>query len=639
MEGEEKTGASVTETQPQAAEEPQPIPWKFTPLLYFMQAIPVTLVQEVSTIVFKSLGIENSTIIFWVSLIALPWSLQMLLGPFVDLNGSKRSWVLLGQAAIALGLIGTAFALQMPNPFHITVAILGVTAIFSALCNIATDGFYILALNKQKQAQYVGLNSTFYRMGRLFCTGLLVYFAGTMMKIPNVDVQTFGGQIAFKQGDQTIVRNQAVLTVSDNKLKAVEGSVLTDPQIDVPPMTEKIIVMPDGTVMAKPFGQNAKSIGSLKLLAEPGQAVKLEAKAKDGQPLPPAMAWGIVMGLCTVVYVLGRLILPVTLPRPRADIVKPFNASATSTTIVNTLLVIGLFLAVVIGLGNVIKLFGHWMSTLTSRLPIVGDIAGWKLSPEALQAEPMWLLGCLVASAVGTFLVRKQLRGTEMGEAFTSFVRQQGFLAILFFILFYRFSEAMVGRVTPLFYQDPTDKGGLGITVDQLGIVNGVMGVVGIILGGIVGGLVVSKIGLRKAFVPLALAMHVPNALYLWASIARPQLPADPSTAQIVFSPVSGIAFVDQFGYGFGFAAYMVYLMWVAQRGKFKTSHYAIGTGMGAMLIAAAGIFSGVIQKNYGYTNFYITVLFCGIPGMLSLLFIPLDEKEGRDIEVQEIGD
>ena len=127
-------------------------PWLFVPLLYFMQAIPVTIVQELATIFYKDMGIANEPITRWTSLIALPWSLQLLMGPLVDLNFTKRWWTIWGQMLCAVGIIATAFVLKVPHAFELSLVILGATALVSALCNIATDGFYILSMSKEQQA-------------------------------------------------------------------------------------------------------------------------------------------------------------------------------------------------------------------------------------------------------------------------------------------------------------------------------------------------------------------------------------------------------------------------------------------------------------------------------------------------------
>jgi len=163
--------------------------------------------------------------------------------------------------------------------------------------------------------------------------------------------------------------------------------------------------------------------------------------------------------------------------------------------------------------------------------------------------------------------------------------------------------------------KDSPLKGGLGIGDTLLGQINGLAGVLGIIVGGILGGLIVSRYGLRRSFWPIVICMHLPNLLYVWASRAHP--PA---------GYMYGVAFFDQAGYGFGFAGYQIYLMTVAQRGQFRTAHYAIASGLGALCIMIAGITSGIVQANFGYQNFFLFVILATIPGMLTLLFIPLDE-------------
>ncbi|MBL8060453.1 MAG: hypothetical protein JNK63_07030 [Chthonomonas sp.] len=641
-------------------------PWLFTPALYFMQAIPVTLVQEVSTIVFKSLGVENQQIATAVSLIALPWSMQMLLGPFVDFNGSKRGWILWGQAIIVAGIIATVFALQMPQFFEITLATLAVTAIFSALCNIATDGFYILSLSKQRQAAYVGLNSTFYRLGRLFCTGLLVLVAGALMRVPSVDVKVSDGQILLEkvtgakgeEKTEQIARDSATLMIKDERIQSADGLTVknelppTDPReknptwMKVPPGVRQIEVR-ETLVVAKKFGsEEVLTLGKLSVVTPRGGTPGITATTAPGTPMHPKVAWGAVLGLCVLIYALGRVILPITLPRPGNDIVRPLDREQVISTLARTLLIVGAFFCTMAFIDKGFKFLGHLVGSATTSLPIVGETKDWTIAPESFQIELLWLIGYLTLGTTLFLLAKVQLKGTEMAEAFGSYIKQDRFAAILGFVIFYRFGEVMVSRVAPLFYQDPTSKGGLALTVEQVGIVNGTMGVVGIILGGIAGGLVVSRLGLRKAFWPLALAMHVPNLLYVWAAKTLPTIPGGAGPQEIMFSPISWIAFVDQFGYGFGFAAYFVYLMWVAQRGKFHTSHYAIGTGLGAFFITSAGLVSAQLLGHFqranegsGYFPFFLTVIFFSLPGMLMLLLIPLDEKEGRDIIVTEIAD
>ncbi|HWA82475.1 MAG TPA: hypothetical protein VG820_03515, partial [Fimbriimonadaceae bacterium] len=236
-----------------------------------------------------------------------------------------------------------------------------------------------------------------------------------------------------------------------------------------------------------------------------------------------------------------------------------------------------------------------------------------------------------ISGAVTVFAyleAKRTIVRTPMGEAFSSFVRQPGIVPIFFFILFYRFGEAMVSKMSPLFLKDAIANGGLAIANDQLGVVKGYFGVAGIVLGGIVGGVVVGKWGLRRSILPLAVCMHAPNLLYLLLATTKVPLHyvgLGPYFGQVPLTLV-GVDFVDQFGYGFGFAAYMVFIMYVAQRGRFQTAHMAIGTGAGALCIAVAGIVSGIIQANYGYPAFFISVIFLSLPGLITLFFIPIDD-------------
>src|SRR5205814_892492 len=98
-------------------------------------------------------------IVRWTSLISIPWSLQLLFGPLVDLNGTKRNWTLIGQGVIAVGLCLAAFALRLPHPFETGLVVLFAVAVTSALCNTATDGFYLLSMTREQQGKFVGIQS------------------------------------------------------------------------------------------------------------------------------------------------------------------------------------------------------------------------------------------------------------------------------------------------------------------------------------------------------------------------------------------------------------------------------------------------------------------------------------------------
>jgi PAT family beta-lactamase induction signal transducer AmpG len=330
----------------------------------------------------------------------------------------------------------------------------------------------------------------------------------------------------------------------------------------------------------------------------------------------PAFAWGAVLFVGAAVYGAGRIVLGFSLPKPADDIAPPTVSGENWKNLARTLCIVVTAFFVYFALQSIVRIGANGLAHSLGSLPLLGELHGWLLTPDALRADEVQLLQCVPAAALFGWLSLRLTRHTPTGEAFGTFFRQERIGAVLAFILFYRMSEAMVGKIAPLFLKDTPQKGGMGMNLEQIGFYNGTIGVFGIILGGILGGLIVSRLGLRRAFWPLAIAMHTPNLLYLWAAATHPPIPA-----------IGIVAFVDQMGYGIGFAAYMVYLMWVAQRSSYRTSHYAIATGLGVLTIQTSGILSGIIQTNFGYVNFFIAVMLLAVPGVLTLLFIPLEDR------------
>jgi len=142
--------------------------------------------------------------------------------------------------------------------------------------------------------------------------------------------------------------------------------------------------------------------------------------------------------------------------------------------------------------------------------------------------------------------------------------------------------------------------------------------------GGILGGIVISRLGIKRCLWPMVLCLNIPNLFYVWAAFAKPGVGA-----------VTALVAVDQFGYGFGFSAYMVYLMFVSQGSRYETSNYAIATGLMALGAMFAGIASGYLQQALGYTGFFVVVCLATIPGMITLFFIPLDREDIRRAPVE----
>lgn len=204
-------------------------------------------------------------------------------------------------------------------------------------------------------------------------------------------------------------------------------------------------------------------------------------------------------------------------------------------------------------------------------------------------------------------------------QIFISFFHQKEILCILAFLLLYRLGEAQLVRLATPFMLDARDVGGLALTTDQVGLIYGTCGVVGLLLGGILSGVLVSIHGLKRLIWWMAFAINAPDLFYVYLSYYQPP---DLWT-------IGSLVVLEQFGYGFGFTGYMIFMMFCA-KGKYKTAHYAIATGFMALGMMLPGMFSGWIQQMVGYPYFFTWVCLCTVPGFFTLLLIPLDAEWGK---------
>lgn len=188
----------------------------------------------------------------------------------------------------------------------------------------------------------------------------------------------------------------------------------------------------------------------------------------------------------------------------------------------------------------------------------------------------------------------------DFGKTFATFFRKKGVWLAIIFMLLYRLPEAFSVKMLTPFMLDPIEKGGLGLTTTQSGLVYGTVGVIALLFGGILGGIYAAKKGLRKSIWPMAMSLALPCSVYLYMAIVQPES---------IWQVYACVAF-DQFGYGFGFTAYMLYMMYFAD-GEFKTSHYAICTAFMAFSMMIPGMFAGYLQEALGYVNFFWMVMIC----------------------------
>lgn len=190
---------------------------------------------------------------------------------------------------------------------------------------------------------------------------------------------------------------------------------------------------------------------------------------------------------------------------------------------------------------------------------------------------------------------------------------------LLAFLLLYRFGEAQLLKVAPLFVKDARVNGGLGLTTVQFGKFYTTVGVIALMLGGIVGGILVSRRGLRAWLWPMVVIMHLPDAVFIYLSQTQPES----------LVTISACVALEQFGYGFGFTAYMLYMIYIA-RGPHSTAHYAICTGFMALGLMLPGMWSGPLQEMIGYQHFFIWVMLATIPAFIVTALIPLDAEFGK---------
>ena len=200
------------------------------------------------------------------------------------------------------------------------------------------------------------------------------------------------------------------------------------------------------------------------------------------------------------------------------------------------------------------------------------------------------------------------------GTFISFFSKKHAWIGILFMLL-YRLPEAQLVKIINPFLLDPLDKGGLGLTTSQVGVAYGTVGIIGLTIGGIIGGICASKGGLKRWLWPMALSLVLPNLVYVLLSFYQPQ--------NIIL--VSVAVCIEQFGYGFGFTAYVLYLIYYA-RGPQATAHYAICTAFMALGMMLPGMIAGWLQEQMGYTLFFIWIMVCSVATIAACALVKKDD-------------
>ena len=258
-------------------------------------------------------------------------------------------------------------------------------------------------------------------------------------------------------------------------------------------------------------------------------------------------------------------------------------------------------LAMVTGQGLVVVLAGYFEERFSDN----NKAWSYTLIIVGLFMITMTIVNYLTSPKVPEKIAEKNDDNANFFDVFVSFFKKKNIGLAIAFILLFRLGESQILKLVAPFLLDKKLAGGLELSTIQVGTIYGTFGVIALTLGGILGGIVISKDGLRKWILPMALAMNTPNAFFLLLSIFKP-------TSLFL---IGGVVVIEQFGYGFGVAAFFIFLIHVAN-GISKTAHYAIATGFMGLGMMLPGMLSGYMQQYLGYPKFFVWCLLAGIPAL-----------------------
>lgn len=610
-------------------------PWAWIPTLYLAEGLPYVAVMTISVILYKRMGVSNTDIALYTSWLYLPWVIKPFWSPFVDLLKTKRWWIVTMQLLLGAGFAGIAFTIPAPFFFQATLAFFWLMAFSSATHDIAADGFYMLALDTNRQALYVGVRSTFYRVATIMGQGLLIILAGLIESATGteplrIDVKVQPGQ---SRTEFRLPETAAVPSGHSGELH-----FLTAPG----PVTISTAGIPQDSLkrwLQLVEAQN-RANGFLTSGEQPGTAVRNVAEAgwwtvhvseplggwirhRFGERREAAVVSGFSGDIAVAAVSLSGC------PEPGREIVlnTSMNRGDRSVSLVH---------------GDRLT----FDETNWNRPAYIVFQADPKLK-QSSSAEYKGLSGNIPFAWSVTFFVlaglfvlfglwhrfalprpgsdRASARSTprdilrQFSATFVSFFKKPQAAAAIFFMLTFRFSEAQLLKLINPFLLDPKEAGGLGLTTGEVGLVYGTIGIIGLTLGGIIGGVAAARGGLKKWIWPMTFSMLLTCVTFVYLSFSQ--------TSNLL--AINACVFIEQFGYGFGFTAYMLYLMYYAD-GPQKTAHYAICTGFMALGMMIPGMFAGWLQEQLGYNHFFVWVMLCSVVPVVAVSLLKIDPDYGR---------
>ncbi|MFA6293399.1 MAG: hypothetical protein WC637_16560 [Victivallales bacterium] len=608
-------------------------PWFWVPSLYYAEGIPYVVAMTVSVIMYKRLGISNTDIALYTSWLYLPWVIKPLWSPLVEIFGTKRRWIYLMQLVIGAAFACVALTIPAPDFFRYSLVLLWLIAFNSATHDIAADGFYILGLDTHQQAWFVGIRSTFYRLSMLTGQGLLVMLAGFIesntglgsVKInvtSSVQENSAVIQSVFPEPENMIFKLDEggplklcsfsgdnvkipIQTCSKNEVsrivcKAKEWNGLNEKKEDIKNKGASAgwwksnITRPLENVITKNFGKKKSEVKN-----EEGNIgiayIGLNRKPEEGSRI--VVNFGQKKGDKSIKVIEGvrkeftsenwdRPLMSVIKLDPQLKTAASAEFVAVSGNIRLSWSIVFIIIAIAFGLFSTYHFF---------MLPF----------PETDKPGGHGLQGKLIS---------------EFFRPFLSFFQKDGVVAALLFLLFYRLGESQLLKLASPFMLDSREMEGLNITTGQVGLAYGTFGILMLTIGGIIGGMLAARHGLKKWIWWMALSINLPHLLYVYMSMCLPEN----------FTVITACVALEQLGYGFGFAAYMLFMVYFVEDSEYKTAHYAIMTGFMALGMMIPGMWSGWLQSLIGYPNFFIWVFLCIIPCFIAVGLVKIDPDFGK---------
>jgi len=604
-------------------------PWSWVPSLYFAEGIPYVLVMTLSVIFYKRMGISNSDIALYTSWLYLPWVIKPLWSPIVDILKTKRFWIVIMQLIIGVGLAGVAFTIPVSNFFQYTLAFFWLLAFSSATHDIAADGFYMLGLSKHDQAFYVGIRSTFYRLAMLTGQGLLVILAGffeSRTGLPPLEVNV----LASTEVHQEVIgfNPQSIITKEDSSslyFITNDEVVINIRNLDKSKADEIIAEIENWNTSHIFYSAedqdhiNEVSTGWWQKRVSSPLANFLQ---RTFNPVVDNSGIRTTGNIGYTYFYLSRK------PEGNDKVVLNFSHETGDKSI------------------GLVRDYRYEFTEHNWNVPAFAAIQLDPKLDKMSQASFKGLSGNIRFAWIVVFVTiavlfslfslyhrfilprpaedtSRKLGGKdfirEFLQTFELFFKKKGIAVMILYLLVYRLGESQLVKLASPFLLDSREMNGLGLTTGDLGLIYGTVGILFLSLGGILGGIVASRRGLKYWLWWMVAAMNLPNLVYVFLSFTMP------SALWVVGSSVA----VEQFGYGFGFTAYMLYMIYISE-GRHKTAHFAIATGFMALGMMIPGMVSGWLQEIIGYQNFFIWVMICTLPSFIIVAFIKVDPSFGK---------